>query len=59
MYVCTMQDAGIDLQKSSYVVREATGYWPRPPTRLADGGDRAQDHVRDDLFILQSHWLEV
>jgi hypothetical protein len=46
-------------QKSSHVVREATGYWPRPPTRLTDGGDRGQDHVRDNLFILQSHRPEV
>src|SRR5437660_8745732 len=35
----------------SHVVREATGSRPRPPTRLADGGDRAQDHVRDHVWL--------
>ncbi len=46
-----MQDAGIDLRQSSHVVREATSSRLRPPTRLADGGDRAQDHVRDGLWL--------
>src|SRR5450755_4817186 len=47
--VCTIQNAGIDLLKSTHVVREATNYWS--PTRLADGGDRTEDHIRDGLRL--------
>src|SRR2546429_6038298 len=47
MCVCNSQDADIDLLEC------ATWYGkrPRPPTRLADGGERGQDHVCNNLWL--------
>src|SRR6266568_2922071 len=55
MFLCpewrrrAIQDTGVDLRMSRHMVRQATSERPWPPTRLAEGSDRAQDHVRDDL----------
>jgi len=49
MFVCTIQNAGIELLKSSHMAWEATSSWPS--SRSADSGDRAQGHVGDDLGL--------
>src|SRR5947209_15132107 len=45
------RDASVDLRTSRHVAWEATSSRPQPPIRLANGGDRAQDHARSDLWL--------
>ena len=47
--ICTMQDASIAMPQSRHVVREAASY--RSPIRLANGCDRAQDHISYGLRL--------